>query len=159
MRKLISTMIAIMALAAQIAPVHAAGKPPYWVSISASEARMRTGPGKQFPAIWMYTRKTLPMKVVSVYQGWRKVEDPDGVQGWILANLLSEQRTGLVVGEVRPMRDKPDASGTIILHAEPGVVGVISECRRGWCKFDVTGRMGYIETSHIWGLDAGEASR
>ena len=120
---------------------------------------MRTGPGRQFPAIWLYRRKNLPVKVVKTYPGWRKIEDPDGTQGWMQSNLLSEQRTGLVLGEVRPLREKPDSGAPIILKAEPGVVGTISECRRGWCKLNVTGRMGYIEIAHLWGLAPGEASR
>lgn len=132
-------------------------KPPYWASILPSEARMRTGPGRQFPASWLYQRALLPVKVIAVYPNWRKVEDPAGTQGWIQANLLSNDRTGLVVGEVRALRDKPNGSGRIIFRAEPGVVGKLSECSRGWCKLDVRGRMGYIEASQIWGVDAGEA--
>jgi SH3-like domain-containing protein len=159
MRILTNSMITALAIAMLPATASAAGKPPYWASITAGEARMRTGPGRQFPASWMYKRKMLPVKVVAVYQGWRKIEDPDGTQGWMQSNLLSDQRTGLVLGELRPLRDKPDASGNIIMRAEPGVVGVITECRRGWCKIDVMGRMGYIEIAHLWGLDPGEASR
>jgi SH3-like domain-containing protein len=36
-------------------------------------------------------------------------------------------------------------------------VGKLSECKRGWCKLDVRGRMGYIEASHIWGVEPDEA--
>jgi SH3-like domain-containing protein len=128
-------------------------KPPYWASISAGEARMRTGPGRQFPASWMYKRANLPVKVVATYPNWRKVEDPDGALGWIQANLLSADRTALVVGEIASLRDKPNGAGRIIFRAEPGVVGRISDCGNGWCKFDVTGRMGYVETSNLWGVD------
>lgn len=128
-------------------------KPPYWASILAGEARLRTGPGRQFPASWLYQRSGLPVKVIAVYPSWRKVEDPDGTQGWMQANLLSPNRTGLVKGEVRPLRDKPSLSGRVIFRAEPGVVGRISDCANGWCKIDVKGRMGFIETLHIWGAD------
>ena len=137
--------------------VYAQKNPPYWASIVPGEARMRTGPGRQFPASWLYKRALLPMKVVATYPNWRKVEDPDGTQGWIQSNLLSDQRTGLVTGETRALRDKPSASGRIIFRAEPGVVGKISECGRGWCRLDVKGRMGFIEAGHIWGVDAAEA--
>lgn len=137
-------------------PAHAEKKPPYWASIIPNEARMRTGPGRQFPASWLYQRANLPVKVIATYPNWRKIEDPDGTQGWMQANLLSSDRTGLVKGEVRSLRDKPSASGRVIFRAEPGVVGKISECGRGWCKLDVRGRMGYIEAAHLWGIDAEE---
>jgi SH3-like domain-containing protein len=132
-------------------------KLPYWASISASEARMRTGPGRQFPASWLYQRAGLPVKVIETYPNWRKVEDPDGTKGWIQANLLSEDRTGLIREDIRPLRDAPNDDAQILWKAEPGVVGKISECRKGWCKIDVRGRMGYIEASHIWGTDPAEA--
>jgi SH3-like domain-containing protein len=135
-------------------PANAQRKPPYWASVSAGEAKMRTGPGRQFPASWLYRRANLPVKVIETYPNWRKVEDPDGSQGWMQSNLLSDDRTGLVRGEIRPLREAPNASARIIWRAEPGVVGKLSECVRGWCKLDVNGRMGFVEAAHIWGVDA-----
>ena len=135
----------------------AQSKPPYWASISAGQAKMRTGPGRQFPASWLYQRSNLPVKVIETYPNWRKIEDPDGIQGWMQANLISTDRTGLVRGEIRPLREAPDGEARIIWRAEPGVVGKLTDCRRGWCKIDVRGRIGYIEAIHIWGVDAQEA--
>ena len=152
-------VIGILLVAGWGAPLWAAGKQPYWASISAGQAKMRTGPGRQFPASWLYQRANLPVKVLETYPNWRRIEDPDGTIGWMQANLLSEDRTGLVIGEVRPLREAPDASARIIWRAEPGVVGKLSECSRGWCKFDVRGRMGFVETGHIWGVDAPDAKR
>jgi SH3-like domain-containing protein len=154
LRKLLIILIVLSSVAGNA--VFAQSKPPYWASISAGQAKMRTGPGRQFPASWLYQRSNLPVRVIKTYPNWRKVEDPDGTQGWIQANLLSEDRTGLVRGEIRPLRDAPDAEARIIWRAEPGVVGKLSECRRGWCKLDVRGRIGYIEAMHIWGVDPQE---
>jgi SH3-like domain-containing protein len=142
-----------LALIVSIAvPAQANMKPPYWASISASEARMRTGPGRQFPASWLYQRAQLPVKVIGTYPNWRKIEDPDGTQGWMQANLISTERTGLVIGEIRTLRDKPNISGKVIFRVEPGVVGKLSDCGRGWCRLDVKGRMGYIEMAYLWGV-------
>jgi SH3-like domain-containing protein len=124
---------------------------PYWASISVDEARMRKGPSPDVPVIWEYRRKDLPVKVVARHENWRKVEDPDGTQGWMAARLLSRTRTAIVTGEIRPMRTSADASAAIAFRAEPGVVGRITNCKDGWCLFDVKGRRGWIETGHIWG--------
>lgn len=149
-------MIAVgMAVCATAAD--AQSKPPYWASISAGQAKMRTGPGRQFPASWLYLRANLPVRVIATYTNWRKIEDPEGIQGWMQANLLSVDRTGLVKGETRPMRERPKADAQIIWRAEPGVVGKLSECGRGWCKLDVRGRIGYIEAAHVWGVEPQEA--
>ena len=124
---------------------------PYWASISVDEARMRKGPSPDVPVIWEYRRKDLPVKVVARHETWRKIEDPDGTQGWMAARLLSRTRTAIVTGEVRPMREDASLSAAIAYRAEPGVVGRITDCKNGWCLFDVKGRKGWIQTDHIWG--------
>lgn len=137
-------------------PALAQRKPPYFVSIKAEKARMRTGPGRNYPASWLYQRRDLPLKVIDIYGEWRKVEDPDGTQGWMLANLLDDARTAMVVGTILEMRDAPRFNGRVSWRAAPGVVGRISRCGGGWCWFDVRGRGGYVEQSHIWGTEPGE---
>ena len=131
-------------------------KPPYFASISAGKANMRTGPGRNYPTNWLYRRADLPVKVVEIYNDWRKVEDPDGTQGWMLVGLLSAQRTAIVVGTIVELRDGPRLNARVNWRAAPGVVGRISKCQRGWCWFDVRGRGGYVEQNRIWGTEPGE---
>jgi SH3-like domain-containing protein len=144
------TVVALLVLALPTA-VSAQQKAPYWASISAGKARMRTGPGREFPASWLYQRADLPVRVIEIYPNWRKIEDPDGTKGWVQANLLSNNRTALVLGDVRELRASADAAAAVVWRAEPGVVGRISQCARGWCLFDAKGRAGFIQTAHIWG--------
>lgn len=131
-------------------------KPPYWASVVPSEANIRTGPGRNFPAVWQFRRPGLPVKVIQTFPAWRKVEDPDGVQGWMQANMLSEERTGMVRGQVTPMRARPDADAAVVWRAAPGVVGKLRKCREGWCDFDVKGRRGWVAVAQLWGVSAGE---
>jgi SH3-like domain-containing protein len=132
-------------------------KTPYWASISASEALMRTGPAKTYPAKWLYRRADLPIKVLEVYPSWRKVQDPDGETGWMLVNLLSDTRTGIVRGEApRPLHEAANANSAVRYLAQPGVVGRLNTCTGDWCEFEVGGRRGHIMKGHIWGVDAGE---
>ena len=154
MRKSIAVMVAVAMLVpgVQAAPK----KEPYWASLSAGKAMMRTGPGREFPARWQYQRAGLPVKVIESYPNWRKIEDPDGEKGWVQGNLLSETRTALVVGAEREMRASADPAAPVVWRAQPGVVGKISQCARNWCLFDVKGRSGYIRVSDIWGVGADE---
>ncbi|WP_194952765.1 SH3 domain-containing protein [Sphingopyxis solisilvae] len=149
-----SRKIALIAISlAVVGPAAAQSDPklPYWASISVDEARMRKGPSPDVPVIWEYRRKDLPVKVVARHENWRKIEDPDGTQGWMAARLLSRTRTAIVTGDIRPMREQPDPAAPVVYRAEPGVVGRITECSAGWCRFDVKGRRGWIQTDHIWG--------
>jgi SH3-like domain-containing protein len=154
MRKIIA-LFALSALALpQTVVSQTQKKLPYWGSIVAGKARMRTGPGEQFPATWLYQRAGLPIKILAIYGDWRKIEDPDGTQGWMQVKLLSSDRTALFTKEIRPLREKPDPNAKALWRAEPGVIGRVSECAKGWCRVDVLGRMGYVEAAHIYGADA-----
>ena len=153
-------MAARLAIAALLSLAVAAGtaraqderETPYWASIAAGKAMMRTGPGRNYPAKWLYLRADLPIKVVETYPGWRKIEDPEGEQGWMLQRLLSDTRTALVTGDApRPMHESPAPDARVRYRAEPGVVGRLSECGNGWCLLDVGGRKGYIRIGHFWG--------
>ena len=119
---------------------------------------MRAGPGRNYPGIWLYIRRDLPVRVVAIHESWRKIEDPGGTQGWMLVHLLSADRTGLVTGEApQPIHEAADPRAPVRFRAEPGVVGRVSRCRSGWCRFEVGGRQGHIRAGHLWGLDRGEA--
>lgn len=113
---------------------------------------MRTGPSTEFPVTWVYKRKNLPVKVVAVHSVWRKVQDRDGDQGWLHVRLLSPKRTAIVIGkDVGTLRDAPEPNAHISWRVEPGVVGIIDECDKGYCRFETEGRYGYIEMARIWG--------
>jgi SH3-like domain-containing protein len=155
MRLGLGLLLAAATLSASL-PAWAQRKPPYWASLKAEKARMRTGPGRNYPSNWLYQRRTLPVKVVDVYGEWRKVEDPDGAQGWMLVNLLGDNRTAMVRGGITELRAGPQLSASINWRAAPGVIGRISKCASGWCWFDVDGKAGYVEQSHIWGVDPEE---
>jgi SH3-like domain-containing protein len=155
MRKALGGLLLLSGLAG-VAHADEAKKPPYWASINAGAARMRTGPGRNYPASWLYQRADLPVKVVEVYQSWRKVEDPDGTQGWLIVHLLSDKRTAIVKDSVKALHVSPDPQSRVSWMAAPGVVGRISHCASGWCDFDVGGRGGYVEAADIWGVDPGE---
>jgi len=151
--------IAALALVALATPAHAERKPPYYASLKASKARMRTGPGRNYPTNWFYQRRGLPVKVLASYGAWVKVRDPDGAEGWMQANLLDDKRTAIVAGGVAELHSSPSGDSHISWRAAPGVVGRISACSGGWCWFDAAGRAGYVEQARIWGTEPGETVR
>ena len=150
--------IALLLLGTPPAAAQQARKLPYWASISAGRAMMRTGPAKEYPAVWEYRRADLPIRVVQVFKDWRKIQDPDGTTGWMQVKLLSDTRTALVTGnENQTLYEKPDGSSAVRYYVQPGVVGRLSECSPAWCRFDVKGRRGYIRVSTLYGLEPGES--
>jgi SH3-like domain-containing protein len=132
-------------------------QPPYWASIASGQAMTHTGPGRNYPNVWLYQRRDLPVRVLKKYENWRLIQDPDGAQGWMLVTFLSDRRTAIVKpGEPRPIRVGAYDDAKISARAEPGVVGRISKCSDGWCRIDVGNRRGYIRISDIWGVGDNE---
>lgn len=131
--------------------------PPYWASIASGEAMSRTGPGRNYPGVWLYKRRDLPIRVLKRYESWRMIEDPDGARGWMLVSLLSDRRTAIVKpGEPREIHAEASESSRVRYNAEPGVVGRIEKCREGWCHIAIGKREGFIRMSDIWGVSDGE---
>jgi SH3-like domain-containing protein len=131
--------------------------PPYWASIASGQAMTRTGPARNYPGIWLYQRRDLPVRVLKRYESWRLIEDPDGEKGWMLVTLLSDQRTALVKpGEPRPIRSDPNEGARVRYLAQPGVVGRVDKCGGGWCRIEIGKRKGFIRVGDIWGVRAEE---
>ena len=156
MRRLFVAGLTVFALAA---PAAAQDKqPPYWASIASGQAMTRTGPGKNYPGVWLYQRRDLPVRVVKKHESWRLIQDPDGAQGWMLVTLLSDRRTAIVKpGEPRPVRTQPNAGAKVRYLLEHGVVGRVSKCSGGWCRIQIAKGQGYIRTADIWGVAPNEA--
>jgi SH3-like domain-containing protein len=149
----------IAAIAVSLAAPAAAQdkQPPYWASIASGQAMTRAGPGKNYPGVWLYQRRDLPIRVVRKYENWRMIEDPEGTRGWMLVSLLSDRRTAVVKpGEPKPIHASANGSSRVRYNAEQGVVGRIEKCRSGWCHITIGKREGYIRTSDIWGVSDGE---
>jgi SH3-like domain-containing protein len=132
-------------------------QPPYWASIASGQAMTHTGPGRNYPNVWLYQRRDLPVRVVKKYENWRLVQDPDGAQGWMLVSMLADRRTAIVKpGEPRPIRVGPYDGAKVAYNAEHGVVGRVSKCNSGWCRIDIGSHRGYIRTVDIWGVGDNE---
>lgn len=132
-------------------------KPPYWASIASGQAMTRTGPAKNYPGVWLYQRRDLPVLVLRKYDNWRLIQDPDGAQGWMLVTLLSDRRTAVVrPGEARPIRVSPSHGAKVHYLAQPGVVGRIDKCSGGYCRIEIGKREGYIAMTDIWGVAPNE---
>ncbi len=152
LRRLLVAAFLILAAA----PVQAQDREvPYWASLRFDEVNMRVGPSESYPVDWVYHRVMLPVKVVRLYQGWRRVRDQDGAEGWIVARLLDPERTAVVIGKgLAAMRAEGNAASALRWNLEPGVVGKLGDCDGGWCELDVRGHKGWAEQRRLWG--AGE---
>ena len=152
------TLVLGLAVALAAAPAQARSddtQVPYWASLRANEVNMRVGPGEDYRINWVYHRLHLPVRVVRIVEGWRLVQDPDGASGWIMVRFLSHERTALVVGKAQAdMHLAATADSRLLWKLDWGVVGVLGDCKQGWCHLDVAGRAGFVRQENLWGTGA-----
>lgn len=155
--RLLSVVLAVLLLAGAAAPLLAAegtGLPlPRFVSLRAEKAKLRTGPGVQYPEDWVYLRKDIPLEIIAEHHTWRKVRDWQGTQGWMHQSLVSGKRTLMVTGATRTVRSKPDSASRAVVRAEAGVVGFLTGCPGGsaWCQVEIDGFKGWLRRVEFWG--------
>lgn len=125
---------------------------PRFVSLAGEAINVRSGPGKNYPIRWVYTRLGLPVKVVEEFDAWRRIEDHDGEQGWIHGSLLSRRRTAMVVADLASLHRTPSREARVLLKAERGVIGRLLDCNASWCFLDVGGTRGWMERAALWGV-------
>jgi SH3-like domain-containing protein len=130
---------------------------PRFVSLRADEVNLRTGPGERYPIDWVLTRKGLPVEIVEEFEGWRKIRDAQGTEGWVHQRMVTGARNVVVTGEVRTLRADPDVAAPAVARAEPGVIAHLLDCRDTWCRVDLQGMKGWLKRSEIWGVYPTEA--
>ncbi len=130
---------------------------PRFVSLRTDPINMRTGPGVRYPVDWVYVRRGLPVEVVAEFDTWRRINDPDGADGWIHTSMLSARRTAVVSGGLRPLRRTSEDEGDLLARVEPGVVVNVQRCPTGsYCRVEVSGVQGWIRRDHLWGVYSDE---
>lgn len=138
---------------------------PRFVSLKADQVNLRSGPGKDYPATWVFKRAGLPVEVVKEFDIWREVRDAEGTQGWVIQSLLSGRRTALVLPwDAKPgaspkqteIRRDTNASSRTVVMVEAGVIANILSCDGRWCYVAIDRYRGYIEQKKLWGVYEGE---
>ena len=153
---------------------------PRFASLRADEVNMRSGPGSQYPILWLYKRRDLPVQIEREFDLWRLVEDSDGVKGWVHTATLVGTRSFVVIANrlgagsraeaaavdpgVGPgvgvhgagtlLRDEPRDNASIVAILRPGVIGRLRACpaQSDWCRVSTHNYSGWLLRSAIFGL-------
>ncbi len=129
---------------------------PRYVSLKGREGNVRRGPGMTHRIDWVFTTAGMPLRITAEYDRWRRVEDYQGMGGWMQFNLLSGSRSVLVTQDMAEFRDSPDGQARVSFQAELGVIAKLLECNTEWCRVNAGGEKGWILKSSLWGVDPAE---
>ena len=129
---------------------------PRYVSLKGNVGNARRGPGLTHRIDWVFTHGGMPLRITAEHENWRRVEDAEGMGGWVHYALLSGVRTVLVTAPMADFRRSPDPGADILFQGEAGVIGRVSECLPDWCRVSVQGEKGWVSKTQVWGSDPGE---
>ena len=125
---------------------------PRFVSMKASEGNVRRGPSLTHRIDWVYKRRDLPLQITAEHGHWRRVEDRDGMGGWVHYSLLSGVRTVLVEKDMLQLRARPDPGAPVVAVFELGVVARLGKCDVEWCELRSGGYRGWAPKARLWGV-------
>jgi SH3-like domain-containing protein len=129
---------------------------PRYVSLKGHEGKARRGPGLTHQTDWVFKASGMPLRITAEYEHWRRVEDSEGLGGWMHYSLLSGVRSVLVVVERAQFHDKPEVGSQVAFEAERNVIGKLLECTKDWCRVSTDGDKGWVEKTALWGVDPDE---
>ena len=111
---------------------------------------MRSGPGTQYPIIWVYHKKQMPVEITAEFGNWRKVQDIEGAKGWILRSLLSGRRTALIRSQT--VAYSLYEGERAVLRLGKNVQVKINQCRKSACEIVYNEIRGWVEKANLWGV-------
>lgn len=125
---------------------------PRFVSMKASEGNVRRGPSLTHQIDWVFQRKDVPLVITAEHGHWRRIEDRDGVGGWVHYSLLSGTRTAIVEKDMLELKAQPTEGALAMAQLEIGVIVKIEECRADWCRMNAAGYKGWAPKAALWGI-------
>lgn len=125
---------------------------PRYVSLKAAEGNVRRGPSLSHRIDWVYKHRNMPLRVTAEHGHWRRVEDRDGVGGWLHYSLISGNRTVIVEANMLQLYSRPDATTHVNAALESGVIAELGACDAQWCRLRAGGYRGWARREALWGV-------
>lgn len=129
---------------------------PRFISLKAAEGNVRRGPALTHRIDWVFKRRDMPLRVTAEHGHWRRVEDRDGLGGWVHYSLLSGVRTVIIEKDLLTLRTRPEASAPATAALEIGVVARLGKCDLEWCRLSSGGFKGWAPKARVWGVGVSE---
>jgi len=127
---------------------------PRWVSLKHGQVMGRKGPGKDYPAQWVYHADGLPVQVVAETEEWRRICDPDGGVAWVNRSEIDGRRTLMSRSATgTPLRRTPSEAAQETGSLNPRALARLVRCKGDWCQVKVGGVQGWMTTDQAWGVD------
>lgn len=131
---------------------------PYFLSTRYNEVNIRSGPSLDYPVIWKYLAKGLPLKIVDKSSTWLQVEDREGKKGWVYINMTTKTKTALIMQDNTNLKIAPKKEARVIAILNKNNIVRVKKCLgiNLYCKVLITlpdekRLAGWVLASQLWG--------
>ncbi len=130
---------------------------PRFASVRRSPARVRLGPGRGYPVAWIIRLPGAPVEVMAEMDGWWRIRDHDGEEGWIRADALQDGQRTVLVAPWRQsarlaLRARPDEAARLKAWIGNGVLARVLFCNGAWCQVRAGDMQGWLRQEQLWGV-------
>lgn len=157
--RLLGPLLALLTLQSAVQAAETSGLPlPRFVSLRSDEVYLRSGPGKQYPMDWIYTRRDLPVEVIAEFQEWRKIRDWQGTEGWVHQSMIWARRMAVITQGRKKLKADPEDKALALAELDTNVVVRLLTCPRdkNFCKVEIQNIQGWLRRDEFWGVYQGE---
>jgi SH3-like domain-containing protein len=120
------------------------------LTVSVSDANIRSGPGKTYDIIWK-VNKYYPIKVIKKVGSWIQFVDFEGDEGWIYSSIVRKIPAVITIKENCNIRSGPGTKYSVAFQAEKGVAFKILKRKGGWIYVQhADGDKGWIYKTLVW---------
>ena len=118
-----------------------------------NEVNVRNGPGLNHLLLYKILVKGYPLKEISEFENWKKVQDFSGRIGWISKSQLSRQRYVITILPGQYLYKFPkNNSKKIATVKKESLLKIIKE-NESWLLLESDGVKGWITKNAVWGLN------
>jgi SH3-like domain-containing protein len=126
---------------------------PRYVTLKRDKIYARKGPGVDYPALWIYRAKGLPVQIIAETLDWRRVCDPDGAAVWVHRSMVDGRRNVEARGpDAAPLLAAPRQGAHVLGLLNPRALAALDRCAGDWCRVKVGGVAGWLPQDAVWGV-------
>ena len=122
-----------------------------FLSLKNNEVNLRKGPSYEYPIMFTYKKKYLPVIIIDKSETWRKIKDFENNSGWIHISQLSRRKSGINIKNNSIIYKKSTIYSKPIAKLEVGRLVLIKRCKVTWCKIASGGFVGWLKKNYLWG--------
>ena len=103
--------------------------PPSWYPAKSEIVNVRQGHSFDYPIKFIYRKKNLPVKIIDVWENFKKIQDYNNNQGWIHVSKLSKRKAAINIKNNSIIFKKPTIFSKPLARLEKGRLVLVKKCK------------------------------